>query len=132
MLVVDAANVVGSRPDGWWRDRGAAARRLLKALTEGGFDDTDVVLVVEGAACRGVQPGTVDGVLVVLAPGSGDDEIVDVVSRAMDRTNGERPVTVVTADRGLRQRVASLGGATVGPRWLWDRLERGRQGGGVD
>jgi len=32
-VVVDAANVVGSRPDGWWRDRAGAARRLRDALT---------------------------------------------------------------------------------------------------
>ena len=32
VLVVDGANVVGSRPDGWWKDRAGAARRLHEAL----------------------------------------------------------------------------------------------------
>ncbi len=32
LIVVDAANVVGSRPDGWWRNRAGAARRLLVQL----------------------------------------------------------------------------------------------------
>jgi selenocysteine lyase/cysteine desulfurase len=31
-LLVDAANVVGSRPDGWWRDRAGATARLLARL----------------------------------------------------------------------------------------------------
>ncbi len=31
-LIVDGANVVGSRPDGWWRDRAGAAVRLYDEL----------------------------------------------------------------------------------------------------
>ncbi len=34
MLVVDAANVVGSRPNGWWRDRGRAAEHLCSGLVD--------------------------------------------------------------------------------------------------
>jgi hypothetical protein len=120
LLIVDAANVVGSVPDGWWRDRaGAAARlrdRLAAAVPTGRIPATvAVVLVVEGAA-RGIE--TVDGVSVVAAPGSGDDEIVRLVRAA------GRPVTVVTADRGLRERVTAAGAGVVGPgtlrRWLGD------------
>jgi hypothetical protein len=120
LLVVDAANVVGSRPDGWWRDRAGAARRLLTALA-GALPEDDVVLVLEGAARQGVAAGHVDGVEVVHAPRSGDDEIVEIVGAA---TAGGRPATVVTADRGLRQRVRALGAETVGPRSLWERLDR--------
>ncbi|HEY0485354.1 MAG TPA: NYN domain-containing protein [Mycobacteriales bacterium] len=125
LLVVDAANVMGSRPDGWWRDRAAAVRRLLPALAHGlSGDGTDVVLVLEGAARKGAEPGVVDGVRVVHAPQSGDDEIVDIVAEATG-TDAGRPVTVVTADRGLRERVTALGADTMGPRTLWERLERG-------
>ena len=115
LLVVDAANVVGSVPDGWWRDRRAATERLLDRIAElptTGLADLpgplDVVVVVEGAA-RGVCPR--QGTRIVEAPGSGDDTIVDVVSE-----NGDRAVTVVTSDRGLRSRVAHLGAHSVGPR----------------
>ncbi|QQQ76334.1 NTP pyrophosphohydrolase [Saccharothrix sp. 6-C] len=116
LLVVDAANVVGSVPDGWWRDRASAAARLrddLVAVAEHGLPDLpgplDVVLVVEGRA-RHVE--SVPGVRVVSAAGSGDDAIVDVV-----RDNPpQRPCTVVTADRALRHRVADLGAAVLGPR----------------
>ncbi|MTE21479.1 NTP pyrophosphohydrolase [Streptomyces sp. TRM43335] len=108
LLVVDAANVVGSVPDGWWRDRRGAAERLRDALAarEG---DEEIVLVVEGAA-RGVGP--VPGVRVVAAPGSGDDRIVELVAAE----GRGRPCTVVTADRELRDRVRALGAEVAGPR----------------
>ncbi|MCW2611251.1 MAG: hypothetical protein QOC93_3608 [Actinomycetota bacterium] len=125
LLVVDAANVMGARPDGWWRDRAGAVRRLLPALSRGlSGDDGDVVLVLEGAARKGADVGVVDGVRVVHAPRSGDDQIVDIVSAAT-AADGGRPVTVVTADRGLRDRVTALGADTMGPRTLWERLDRG-------
>ncbi|GHG46003.1 NTP pyrophosphohydrolase [Streptomyces griseocarneus] len=122
LLVVDAANVVGSVPDGWWRDRPGAARRLRDALVayaESGLPPAaidpplpgplEVVLVVEGAA-RGVEP--VPGVRVTAADGSGDDRVVEVVA---GREAGRRCV-VVTADRRLRERVGALGAEVTGPR----------------
>ena len=131
LVVVDAANVVGSRPDGWWRDRAGAAERLRDQLAElaaagwvsplGGSVAAvrrypELVLVVEGAA-RGVP--SVPGVEVVAAPGSGDDALVELVAA---RQAGSRPVQVVTADRGLRDRVTPLGAEVVGPRTLLDLL----------
>ena len=114
VLVVDAANTVGSRPDGWWRDRAGATRRLRDRLVT--LDD-EVVLVVEGRA-RDVE--AVPGVAVAAAAGSGDDEVVAVVERL--RTAG-RTVTVVTADRGLRARVTALGAGTLGPGTLLADLD---------
>jgi hypothetical protein len=129
LLVVDAANVVGSVPDGWWRDRLGSAERLRDALTEVAANGLagdprrvlpdwtrrppfEIALVVEGAA-RGVRAQ--DGVGVVAAPGSGDDAIVDLL-----REHGAgRPCLVVTADRELRNRVAALGAAVAGPRAVW-------------
>jgi len=120
LVVVDVANVMGSRPDGWWRDRAGAAARIRDDLAAavaagrriGDLDPpVDLVLVVEGRAA-GVGP--VPGVTVVAAPRSGDDEIVRVVR---ERGAG-RPAVVVTADRELRARVAALGATTRGPRWL--------------
>ena len=71
--------------------------------------------VVEGAA-RGAAP--LPGVSVVAAPADGDDAIVQVVRDALP---WER-VLVVTADRGLRERVTSLGATVTGPRWLLSQL----------
>lgn len=118
VLVVDGANVVGSRPDGWWRDRAGAAERLHQAIaaTDLGFDL--VVLVLEGAAKRGRPAGDDGGVRTVHAPASGDDTIVDEVRTT---TGGGDEVVVVTADRVLRERVAAAGGSVVGPSWLLDR-----------
>jgi hypothetical protein len=115
LLVVDAANVVGSVPDGWWKDRAGAAIRLrdrLARITATGLPDLpgplEMVMVVEGKA-RDI-PDT-EGVRVVRAPGSGDDTIVDLV--AQEGTG--RHVVVVTADRELRDRVMALGAETRGP-----------------
>ncbi|GGZ26084.1 hypothetical protein GCM10010365_52980 [Streptomyces poonensis] len=111
-MIIDAANVVGSVPDGWWRDRRGAAERLRDRLARDGVpeigDSPDLVLVVEGAA-RGVE--SVPGVRVDAAPGSGDDRIVELVAEA-----GDRPRVVVTADRELRRRVQELGADVRGPR----------------
>ena len=118
LIVVDGANVVGSRPDGWWRDRPAAALRLWEQLKAAGLDE-DIVLVLEGAAKRGVPATRMDGLATVHAPGSGDDTIVEVArSRAADGWD----VTVVTADRELKGRVEAASARTVGPSWLLDRL----------
>ena len=118
VLIVDGANVVGSRPDGWWRDRPGAARRLEEQLRAG--DLGRVVLVLEGAARRGVPEGERDGVRTLHANGSGDDAIV----RLVQELSGTEPV-VVTADRELRRRVEALRATVRGPSWLLDRLAGG-------
>lgn len=117
LLVVDGANVVGSVPDGWWRDRRGAAERLRDRLAAvGGPVDGplpgpyEIVLVVEGRA-RGVA--SVPGVRVEEAPGSGDDLIAELARAARGR-----PCLVVTADRELRRRVEETGALCVGPRGL--------------
>lgn len=125
VLLVDAANVVGARPDGWWRDRAGATSRLLARLaglpgrTVAGpagevLRPTEVVVVVEGRARAAERP---DGVRVVPAPGSGDDALV-----ATARELAGRDLLAVTADRGLRDRLPT-GTAVAGPGWLRDLLD---------
>jgi len=131
VIVVDAANVVGSQPDGWWNDRAAAADRLLgriSARRHRGMDtaflrlDGDVwfpqwVIVLEGAA-RTAKP--VAGIEYVMAQGrSGDDELVAEVARLL---GDDRAVTVVTSDRELRRRVEVLGAQVRGAGALLDQL----------
>lgn len=118
VLVVDGANVVGSRADGWWRDRAGAAARLRDALDGADLGFDAVVLVLEGAARAGVPAGEEGGVQTVHAARSGDDAIVAEVSAWTRRAD---EVTVVTADRALRERVAAAGGTCVGPSWLLAR-----------
>ncbi|MEU8894886.1 hypothetical protein [Nocardia sp. NPDC048505] len=124
LIVVDAANVVGSKPDGWWKDRAGAARRLLLKIATLNERPGDVVVVLEGAAKAAITGDTPesDVLRVVSADGSGDDAIVRVVTAARE-ADSKRSIIVVTADRGLRDRVEALGAGTVGPRWLLDRFE---------
>ena len=123
VLLVDAANVVGSRPDGWWRDRAGAAARLLDRLTvlpglvlaapDGPLTCSEVVAVLEGRARNVPAP---DGVRVVRAAGSGDDALVTAAAEI------GTDLLVVTADRGLRARLPA-GAAVAGPGWLLERLD---------
>jgi hypothetical protein len=120
MLLVDGANVVGSRPNGWWRDRAGAARSLvdrIRRAVEAGRLAEPVVVVLEGDARGGAEEGASDGVTVVHAPGSGDESLVSVTSAA------DGPVTLVSADRELRRRVEALGADVAGPGWLLALLD---------
>jgi uncharacterized protein YaiI (UPF0178 family) len=118
MLVIDAANVIGSRPTGWWRDRPGAAREFtqrVRASVTAGRLDPPVTLVLEGRARDGADEAVVGGVEVVHAPGEGDDTIAAIAE-------AHRGAVVVTADRGLADRVRATGAEVVGPSWLLDRL----------
>ena len=120
MLLVDAANVIGSRPTGWWKDRAGAARTFVEDLRAGvaaGRLKEPVVVVLEGKARAGASSGTADGVTVVHAGGSGDDALVDVVRN----TTGPEEVVLVTADRELRRRAEALGAQVGGPKWLLEQ-----------
>lgn len=119
VVVVDIANVMGSRADGWWRDRPAAARRLVEQVRTSAVDDHEVVLVLEGAARSGTPPCREGRVHVVHADRDGDEAVVDQVRLL---TAQGRDVMVVTADRELRARVGELGAQCRGPRWLLDQL----------
>jgi hypothetical protein len=119
MVLVDAANVVGSRPDGWWRDRPAAASRLVRQIRVAAAASqlpVPVLVVLEGAARRGVAEGMEDDVEVVHAGGEGDDAIAAIAGAAVE------PVLLVSADRELRRRTQRDGVTAVGPRWLLDRI----------
>lgn len=125
-VIVDGANVVGSRPDGWWRDRAGAARRLaarlVGALTEdpgsvarasgahGSGAPLAVHLVLEGAAARARDLPTHPALHVVYASADGDSAIAALAAELAGDD-----VLVVTADRDLRQRVHRTGATSCGP-----------------
>lgn len=134
-LVVDAANVVGSRPDGWWRDRPGAAERLLarldllagRGLPAGALGESQpgsiwarIVVVLEGKASSAPDPAEapapVPALRVVRAPAAGDDTIVEVAAAAPG-------AVVVTADRGLAGRVQAVGARVLGPGALLELLD---------
>jgi len=133
-IIVDAANVMGSRPDGWWRDRAGAADRLIGQLSRLAFDGVaslpepidapelerwfpQFVVVLEGAASAAAADEAAGSCLrIVRARGSGDDAI----AKLAEQTEGR--CLVVTADRELRRRCETAGASVVGPRWLLDLL----------
>jgi hypothetical protein len=120
VLVVDGANVVGSRPDGWWRDRAAAALRLHGRLAVADLSYDEVVLVLEGQARSGVPAGTDGPLRTVHATRDGDEAIVSAVRAAVGAGSS---VVAVTADRLLGQRVEATGGRVMSPTWLLSVLE---------
>lgn len=137
LLIVDAANVVGARPDGWWKDRPAAAGRLrdrLVSLRAAGVDAAalglfgsrwfaEMAMVVEGEA-RALTPDA-GPVRVVEAARDGDGEIVAEVERQLASGRAAADVTVVTSDRALAERVGALGATVHGAGWLWPQLDPG-------
>jgi len=130
-VIVDVANVVGSVPDGWWKDRAGAASRLLAQVSRWAVEGMDsehlglaatrwfplVAAVLEGEART--ADVRADPVHVHRAEGSGDDEIVAVAASLVESRN---PVVVVTSDRGLAARVDALGASVRGARWLREQL----------
>jgi predicted RNA-binding protein with PIN domain len=111
--VVDGMNVIGSRPDGWWRDRDAALRRLLARLQQAAARSHDALtLVLDGRPPADVTEGEHGGVEVRYARRRGrdaaDDRIVELV--AADTDPGS--LRVVTSDRELADRVTALGATT--------------------
>lgn len=151
-VVVDAANVVGSVPDGWWKDRAGAASRLLaqvSALAAGGVGASLLDLpfarwwprwtvVLEGEARAAADVGGAGGdggadraVGAADVAGTGALDVVRAPASGDDAIvesaraavqAGDGPVVVVTADRELRDRVEALGAVVHGPSWLRDQL----------
>lgn len=131
-LVIDGANVVGSVPDGWWRDRAGAAERLRERLTLLVADGVDaaaldlgvsrwfpeVALVVEGQA-RDIHPIDGSDVRVVRATTDGDAAVIAETSSLLAQG---RSVTVVTSDRELGTRALAAGASVRGAGWLLDLL----------
>jgi len=145
--VVDVANVMGARADGWWRDRAGAALRLCReviALAGRGADRSGErpadawVLVLEGRAREAVAllqewalpdndaPPGADWVPPPTGDGAAPVRVVSAPASGDDTIVGvvaevvarDEPCLVVTADRELRQRCEELNASVVGPGWL--------------
>jgi predicted RNA-binding protein with PIN domain len=121
-IIVDGMNVIGSRPDGWWRDRDGAVRRLLATLQElAATSGDDITVVLDGRPLPDVPEGEHDGLCVRYATRRGrnaaDDRIVELVHD--DASPAE--LTVVTSDRELARRVRELGASVEGARSVLPR-----------
>lgn len=122
LMCIDAMNVIGSRPDGWWRDRDAAVRRFVDELQvyAAGLSAT-VVVVVDGHPIADLPAGEHGAVEVSYATRAGSDAADNRIVELVVATH-HLDVEVVTADRELRSRVRALGATTMGPRELLEQL----------
>jgi len=110
--LVDASNVIGSSPDGWWRDRDAAAARLLEALREFARGEEDVVVVLDAGPAE--WAGRDGGFEVAIAPRRGRDAADDEIAARLSRDPDPASVRVVTSDGALAARALRFGADVVG------------------
>jgi predicted RNA-binding protein with PIN domain len=119
--LVDGMNVIGSRPDGWWRDRDGAMARLVQALAalgEGAW------VVLDGRERDlGVDAGDVT---VVWAPEPGPDAADRLIAGLVEEDRDPSRWTVVTSDRALAERVSAAGAGVTGAAAFRERLEGAR------
>jgi predicted RNA-binding protein with PIN domain len=120
--VVDAMNVVGSRPDGWWKDRRGALQRLVEQLEAwASATDEHVTAVLEQPPSPPLASSAVEVVWAPSpAPNSADAEIVRCLPEWLA---GSDEVTVVTSDRDLADRARSLGATVEGAATFRRRLD---------
>ncbi|MGZ4267899.1 MAG: NYN domain-containing protein [Solirubrobacteraceae bacterium] len=119
--LVDGNNVVGSRPDGWWRDRRGAQRRLVERLERfAAARDAPVTIVFDG---RAFDAGGGERVSVTFASRPGRDAADDDIAALVARHPDPASVIVVTSDRELGARVRTAGAQVLGARALLDELD---------
>jgi predicted RNA-binding protein with PIN domain len=119
--LIDGMNVIGSRPDGWWRDRDAAMLRLVDELERwAAADGEDVVVVFERPPSPPIRSTVIE---VAHAPrakaNAADDEIV----RRLRNEPEPAAIVVVTSDRWLSDRAAAAGASVIGAETFRSRLE---------
>jgi predicted RNA-binding protein with PIN domain len=114
-LIVDGNNVIGSRPDGWWKDREGASRRLVGDLQRRAATTPDrIAVVLDGRPLPGLPEGVHGGVLVAYARRAGRDAADDRIVEEVARDDDPASLVVVTSDRALAARVRELGARVEG------------------
>jgi predicted RNA-binding protein with PIN domain len=120
--IVDGMNVIGSRPNGWWRDRPGAMRALVEELEAFAERGGEAVTVVFDGRPFDLESGSVDVMFASRrGPNAADDDIAVLVQRA-DEPGG---LSVVTSDGDLAGRVRAAGAAVVGAGEFRRRLDEG-------
>ena len=103
--LIDGNNVMGSRPDGWWRDKRGAARRLVGELADfAAREGVPVTVVFDGAPFEVEIPSGVP-LEVAFAARRGRDAADDEIARRVGAAADPAALTVVTSDAGLARRV---------------------------
>lgn len=120
--LVDGMNVIGTRPDAWWKDRDAAMARLVDLLERWSADSGEDVTVVFERAPRPPIRSTVIEIAHAPRPraDAGDDEII----RLLDVDPEPAAVRIVTSDRALADRARAAGATVEGADSFRVRVER--------
>ena len=119
---VDGMNVIGTRPDAWWRDRDAAMLKLVDLLERwAAAEGEDVTVVFERAPSPPIRSTVIE---VAHAPrakaNAADDEIV----RRLRADPNPAAVRVVTSDRALAEQASAAGATVEGAMSFRLRLEQ--------
>jgi predicted RNA-binding protein with PIN domain len=121
ILLVDGNNVIGSVPDGWWRDRPAAVRRLVERLQCYVTASGEPLQVVFDVPQADLPEGDHAGVVVHYATRRGRDAADDRILELLD-TGFDDPFDVVTSDRNLAEGARRRGANVIGAGTLLARL----------
>jgi predicted RNA-binding protein with PIN domain len=123
-VIVDGMNVIGSRADGWWRDRPGAMRALVELLATRAPEEPEALTVVFDG--RPFELEEREGVEVVFASRVGSDAADDDIVALVAGASHPEDCRIVTSDDDLARRVQSLGAEVVGAGRFRRELERGR------
>jgi predicted RNA-binding protein with PIN domain len=124
-LLVDGMNVIGSRPDGWWRDRDRAVRRLASRLSRLAATTGDQITVVfDGRPLDDLPEGTNREITVLYARRKGRNAADDRIVTEVESDDQPESLTVITSDRELAERVRRLGAQVSGARTLLEQLDK--------
>jgi predicted RNA-binding protein with PIN domain len=109
--IVDGMNVIGSRPDGWWKDRRGAMGALVDRLERWAAEGDDVTVVFERPPSPPIGSSSI---MVAHAPAAAPNSADDEIARLVQADAEPREIQVVTSDNTLADRVRAAG-ATVYP-----------------
>jgi predicted RNA-binding protein with PIN domain len=119
--LVDGMNVIGTRPDAWWKDRDAAMLRLVDRLERWASEDgEDVTVVFERPPSPPIRSTVIE---VAHAPRPKRDAADDEIIRRLRADRDPAGVMVVTSDRWLASRAAAVGAAVIGAESFRARLD---------
>ena len=118
--LVDGMNVVGSRPDGWWRDRRGAMVRLAASLAQFAERNEEPLSVVFDGRPFDLSEAGID---VSFAPTRGRNAADDEIARRVAEDSDATTLTIVTSDRTLAGRVKAHGADVVGAGEFRRRLD---------
>ncbi len=110
--LVDGMNVIGTRPDGWWRDRDSAMLRLVDLIERwAAAEGEDVVVVFERPPSPPIRSTVIE---VAHAPRPKRDAADDEIIRRLRSEPRPELVRVVTSDRWLADRAGAIGAVVQG------------------